>query len=266
MKQLSSDIAVLIRMRALLVVLTRRELNARFAGSIGGIIWAWIQPALTIASYYVVFDLVFAMRLGEHAPAERVGTFLIVGMIAWMAFAEMTQRGMNSLVDVGGLLQKNPLPPALFPARSILATATVFFPLFILVTVAYWPMHHGSLAIVAMLPLLFLQTMTAWLLAYLLAILMAALRDVAQIVAFVFSVGVFAAPILFPLTMFPERWRWVLWLNPITPYVLSYQNILLNGQWPSPSSWLAIACTMAVIAVILNIVIGRSRDQLVDWL
>lgn len=95
---------------------------------------------------------------------------------------------------------------------------------------------------------------------------MAALRDVAQIVAFVFSVGVFAAPILFPLTMFPERWRWVLWFNPITPYVLSYQNILLNGQWPSHTSWIAIACTIAVIAIILNTVIGRSRDQLVDWL
>lgn len=266
MNNLSSDIAILVRMRALLVVLTRRELNARFAGSIGGIIWAWVQPALTIASYYVVFDLVFAMRLGEHAPAERVGTFLIVGMIAWMAFSEMTQRGMNSLVDVGGLLQKNPLPPVLFPARSVLASTVVFFPLFVLVTLAYWPLHHGSLAIVAMLPLLLLQTLTAWLLAYLLAILMAALRDVAQIVAFVFSVGVFAAPILFPLAMFPERWRWLLWLNPITPYVLGYQNILLKGEWPSLTTWLAIACTITVIAVVLNIVIGRSRDQLVDWL
>ncbi|THU05398.1 ABC transporter [Lampropedia puyangensis] len=266
MKFLFSDIAVLARMRALLVVLTKRELSARFAGSIGGIVWAWIQPALTIASYFVVFDLVFAMRLGEQAPSERVGTFLIVGMIGWMAFSEMTQRGMSSLVDVGGLLQKNPLPPVLFPARSVLASAVVFFPLFLLVTVAYWPMHHGALAISAMLPLLALQTVTAWLLGYLLAILMAALRDVAQLVAFVFSVGVFAAPILFPLTMFPERWRWVLWLNPITPYVLGYQNVLLKGQWPPASIWLAIGITIAVIAVILNIVIGRSRDQLVDWL
>lgn len=266
MKSLLADLAVLARMRALLWVLTRRELSARFAGSAGGVLWAWVQPALTIACYYVVFDLIFAMRLGEQAPAQQVGTFLIVGMLAWMAFAEMTQRAMHSLVEVGGLLQKNPLPPVLFPTRSVLTSALVFAPLFVIVSLAYWPQHHGSAALLAVPLLLVLQILCAWLLGYLLAVLMAALRDVAQLVGFVFSIGVFAAPILFPLTMFPERWRWLLWLNPITPYALGYQSVLLQGQWPAWPVWLGIACGLAVSAVLLGIVLERSRDQLVDWL
>ena len=266
MKSLLSDLTVLWRMRSLLRVLTRRELAARFAGSAGGIVWAWVQPILTIACYFIVFDLVFAMRLGEHAPAERVGTFLIVGMVGWMAFAEMTQRAMHSLVDVGGLLQKNPLPPVLFPTRSVLTSALVYIPLFLLLALAYWPQHHGSSALLALPLLVGLQVLLAWMLGFLLAMLMAALRDVAQIVAFAFSIGVFAAPILFPLTMFPERWRWLLWLNPMTPFVLGYQHILLGGQWPPASIWAAVAAGLLLAAWLLDTVLRRSRDQLVDWL
>ena len=123
MSFLIDDLRTLWRMRGLLAVLTRREISGRFAGSAGGMLWAWVQPVLNIAAYFLVFDVVFAMRMGDNAPADRVGTFLIVGMLAWMAFAEAVQRGMGSLVEAGGILQKNPLPSVLFPARSVLASA-----------------------------------------------------------------------------------------------------------------------------------------------
>jgi lipopolysaccharide transport system permease protein len=230
------------RSRGLLWVLTKREIAARFAGSAGGMLWAWVQPILNIAAYYLVFDVVFAMRMGEHAPTDRVGTFLIVGMLAWMSFSEAVQRGMSSLVEAGGILQKNPLPPVLFPARAVLASALIYAPLLLGLVLAYWPKHHGSPAVVAMLPLVLSQVLLAWLLGYLLAILMAA------------------------LTMFPERWRWLLWLNPMTAWVLGYQAILLQGRWPDWHVWVTMGVWLVVAACLLALALRRSRDQLVDWL
>lgn len=263
---LAQDVGALFRLRRLLAVMTRRELQARFAGSAGGVLWAWMQPALSIAAYFVVFDLVFAMRMGDNAPADRVGTFLVVGMLAWMSFSDAVQRAMASLVEAGALLQKNPLPPALFPARAVLASALVYAPLQLLLTVAYWPQHQGAPAVLAMLPLVLAQVLLAWLLGYLLAVLTAALRDVAQLAGFALSVGVFAAPVLFPLTLFPERWRFLLWLNPMTPWVLSYQAVLLQGQWPPAQAVLAMALWLLALALALDLVLRRGRDQLVDWL
>lgn len=263
---LMDDWRTLWRSRSLLAVLTRRELSARFAGSAGGVLWAWLQPVLSIAAYFLVFDVVFAMRMGENAPTDRVGTFLIVGMLAWMAFSEALQRGMASLVEAGGLLQKNPLPPVLFPARSVLASALIYAPLMLLLVLAYWPKHGGSLAVVAMLPLVLSQVLLAWLLGYLLAILMAALRDVQQLVGFAMSIGVFAAPILFPLSLFPERWRWLLWFNPMTAWVLGYQAVLLQGQWPPLQVWAVMGVWLLAAAGLLALALQRSRDQLVDWL
>jgi len=263
---LTSECRQLWRLRGLLAVLTRREIGARVAGSAGGLLWVWLPPLLTVAAYYLVFDLVFGMRLGAAAPTARVGTYLIVGMLAWMAFADAAQRGMTSLLDAGGLLQKNPLPPGLFPARTVLASGLVFAPLLLALVPLYAGSHHFAPGVWAVLPLLALQGLLAFLLAYLLAILAAALRDVVQVVGVLLSLGVYLSPVLFPVTLFPERWRWVLWLNPMTAPVLGYQAALLQGRWPAWDVWAALAVWIALLAAALSLALARSRDELVDWL
>ncbi len=266
MRALYEDGGALLRARSLLWMMARREIAARNAGSAAGVVWAYLQPLLTVAAYYLVFDVVFAMRLGENAPTRAVGAFLIVGALPWMAFCDAVSRGMNSLIDSGGVLQKNPLPPALFPARAVLASMVIYLPLIALVTLAYFPMHHFSPALLA-LPLLFLaQLMLCMVLAYMLAILAAALRDVLQVVAFLLSVGIFLSPVLFPVTMFPEAWRWVLWLNPMSSLVMGYQAVLLGGNWPGAGVWGGIGVWLAASVVVLDRLVARSRETLVDWL
>lgn len=263
---LLTDLRLLWRSRGLLAVMTRRELAARFAGAAGGVLWVWLPPLLTVASYFLVFDVVFGMRLGGSAPTARVGTYLIVGMLAWMAFADAVQRGMLSLLEAGSLLQKNPLPPVLFPARSVLASAVVFAPLMLALVPLYASAHGFRWGVVAVLPLMLLQGVLSLLIAYLAAILAAALRDVVQVMGVLLSLGVFLSPVLFPVTLFPAGWRWLLWLNPMTGPVLGYQSVLLQGLWPAPQVWLALAGWIVGVAALLSLAVARSRDQLVDWL
>ncbi|WP_287805150.1 ABC transporter permease [Diaphorobacter sp.] len=252
--------------RSLVWVLTRREVAARHAGTAAGIVWPYLQPLLMVAAYYLVFDVVFGMRLGEHAPTRAVGAFLVVGALPWMAFCDAVQRGMTSLIDAGGLLHKNPLPPVLFTTRAVLGSALIYGPLLLIVALAYVPAHGLRPAVVALVPLLALQLLLCLVLAYLLAILAAALRDVVQLVGFLLSVGIYLSPILFPLSLFPERWRWVLWLNPMTGLVQGYQQVLLQGAWPPAGVWGMSCAWIAVLALALNVLVARSRDQLVDWL
>lgn len=252
--------------RTLVWVLTRREVAARHAGTAVGVLWPYLQPLLTVAAYYLVFDIVFSMRLGAGAPTHAVGTFLIVGALPWMAFCDAVQRGMSSLIDAGGLLHKNPLPPVLFSVRAVLASAVVYGPLLFLVALAYGPLHQFRSGIWAIFPLLGLQLLLCVLLGHLLAILAAALRDTVQVVGFSLSVGIYLTPILFPLTMFPEAWRWVLWLNPMTALIIGYQQVLLQGVWPPSSVWWVSLAWLLLIGVVLNVVVSRSRDQLLDWL
>jgi lipopolysaccharide transport system permease protein len=267
MQALAHELAALWRSRSLAWELARRDLASRHAAAAGGIVWAYVQPLLIVAAYYLLFDVVFSMRVGDGALRSRpAGQFLIVGALPWMAFSDAISRGMNSLLESGGLLQKNALPPVLFPVRAVLASSVVHVPLIAAVALVYEAAHGFSWPVIALLPLLAMQLLLCILLGYLLAVLAAALRDTVQIVTFVLSVGIFLSPVLFPLSMFPEAWRWVLWLNPMTPFVVAYQSILLYGQWPVEACWFAPLAWMAIAAVLLDVVLKRSREQLVDWL
>ena len=99
-----------------------------------------------------------------------------------------------------------------------------------------------------------------------LAVLTAALRDTMQVVGFALSIGIFLSPVLFPAHMFPADWRWMLWINPMTAWISGYQAVLLQGAWPPPSVWLVVLVWLAALALALNVMVARSRDQLVDWL
>ena len=219
-----------------------------------------------VAAYYLVFDVVFAMRLGDNAPTRAVGAFLVVGALPWMAFCDTVSRAMNSLIDAGSLLQRSPLPAVLFPVRSALASAVIYAPIMLVLALAYIPLHRFSPALLAFIPLLLLQLLLSLVLGYLLAIFAAAMRDTLQVVAFLLAVGIFLSPVLFPVTMFPQDWRWVLWLNPMTAPVMGYQAILLQGLWPAWTVWAVTLGWLLGGAAALGIVVARSRDQLADWL
>lgn len=266
MNSVVREAATLWRSRALLKVLTQREISTRYAGTALGVIWPYLQPLLSIAAYFLVFDVVFAMKMGEHAPTSRVGAYLIVGALPWMAFCDAVGRGMSSMLEAGSVLQKNALPPVLFPARAVMGSTIIYAPLLLLVALAYAPMHHFKLATVALIPLLLLQMLLCMALGHALAIMAAALRDTVQIVGFLMSVGIYLSPALFPITMFPEQWRWALWLNPMTGLMIGYQSVLLKGAWPPVEAWMATGCWVAFAAVTLSVLVERSRDQLVDWL
>ena len=263
---LGDELRAIWTSRVLVWVLTRREVAARHSGTALGIAWPYLQPLLLVAAYYLVFDVVFGMRLGEGAPTRAVGAFLIVGALPWMAFCDAVSRGMNSLIDAGGLLHKNPLPPVLFVARAVLASALIYGPLMLLVAMGYVVALGPRPALLALPVLLVLQLLLCLVLAHVLAILAAALRDVVQLVGFLLSVGIYLSPILFPMSLFPERWRWALWLNPMTALVQGYQQVLLQGAWPPPAVWGVSLAWLVVLAVVLNVLVARSRDELVDWL
>ena len=267
---LLQDARALWQARALLAVMTRRELAARHAGTAAGVLWAYVQPVLTVAAFYLVFDVVLSMRLGAGSGADArthgAGVFLVVGILPWMAFCDALARGMNSLIEAGSVLQKNPLPPVLFPVRAVLASTWVFGPLVLGVALLYIWGHGVGWPALALLGLWLGQAVLTLLLAYSCAILAAAVRDVAQVVTFFLAVGVYVSPILFPTSMFPAGWGWVLWLNPMAALVVGYQSILLQGQWPDMQVWVVLLAWLLLALGLLAVLTARSRDQLVDWL
>lgn len=266
LRSLSEQMAEAWRSRALLGLMAGREIRSRVSGTVLGLVWLYLQPLLTIAAYYLVFDVILNARLADGAPTKRVGEYLIVGMVPWMVFTDTVSRAMNSLVDAGGLLQKNALSPVLFPVRAVVASAITFLPPLLLVAAAFALMRGPTLALLLLPPLVVVQIALTFAIGYLLAILAAAVRDVLQIVGFCLTLGVFLSPVLFTPAMLPEQIRWLIWMNPMTPIILGFQSILLSGRAPGMQEWGAILVWLCGTTLILDRLIERSREHLVDWL
>lgn len=261
-----SDFKLILDARRLLATLVRRELAARHAGSALGFIWMYLQPLALLAAYFFLFDYVLGVRLGASSPTERMGYYLVVGMIPWMAFSDAIGRGASSLTEAGALLQKNALPLGLFPAKVALSSAVVFVPFFILL-LGWMVMRHGLVpALLAVPMLVLLQCSLSFLLGYWLALMVAAMRDVQQIVTFALSIGLFCSPVLYPPSALPEAFRVVLWFNPATPFVLAWQQVVIGGVMPVASLWLVMLAWCGVIALVLSVSLARTREQVVDWL
>lgn len=248
--------------------LTVRDIRGRYAGSVLGMAWAYLQPLLVVACYILVFDLVFALRAQNSGGSVRLGTYLIAGALPWLTFTEGLNRGASSLVEAGSMLQKNNLPFGIFVLRSVLATVVVYAPLLAFVALGFAcfsGVHLGAawLALPLLMLLHFLLILT---LAYVVALLAAATRDALQVLTFLLGVGIYLSPVLFPLELFPAQWRWMLYLNPMTGLVSGYQDLFLNGNWPSPTSWAVTVAWISAAAAVLARLLKNSREQLRDWL
>lgn len=263
---LIADLSVVLRMRTLLLPMVRREMATRTAGTALGVFWLYLQPLLILTAYYYLFGIVFAVRMSAGAVTERLGVYLIVGLMPWLAIADGVGRAAGSLVEAGSLLQKNALPIVLFPVRTVLASAAIYAPLIALLVPFSGAAQGFSWAMLWVLPLWLALCAVVLLLGLLVSLLTAASRDTAQVLTLVLSIGLFVSPVLYPVDMVPAALQWALWLNPATPLVLGFHAALLAGAAPPPEALLAIVGWILLLGWLAGRMLHRCREQVVDWL
>jgi ABC-2 type transport system permease protein len=112
------------RQRYLLKLLVRKELKARYQGSVLGLFWSYVQPAVRFLAYYLVIGYVFGLTRGMTNFAVHI----FAGMVMVHYFTETFTAGTRSIVRNRGILQKLPLPREMFPVSSMLVSAYHTFP------------------------------------------------------------------------------------------------------------------------------------------
>ena len=241
----------LLRIRGLLLTLTGRELEARYRGSFLGYFWSLVNPLLLLGVYTLVFDVVFQARWGEAHPYS---VFLVTGLFPWIWLSSSLLDSTSSLVQSSALIRKAVFPAEALPLVTVLAHLVHFLLALPIAAIALvvarvlgfpvggWPAIALPLVILVQLP--FVAG-----LALALAALNVHFKDVRDLLQNLLTLGFFVTPILYPLsTLESIPWAWiVVALNPFTPFVRLYQELLFAGSWPDPGLWLA-AVGLALIA------------------
>jgi lipopolysaccharide transport system permease protein len=234
--------------RELLYFLTWRDVKVRYKQTVMGASWAIIQPLVMMLIFAVFFGL-----LGVPTDDMPQLLFFYCGLLPWTFFSTAVTYSSVSLVANANLITKVYFPRVLIPAATI-AAGLVDLSVASVILVGLIAYYQFSLTWgILMLPLIVLITV---LLALGLGVWLAALtvkyRDVRHVMPFVMQVWFFITPIIYPTSVVPEKWRWLLYLNPMTGIVAGIRSAVAGRAF----DWGALSFSAAVTLVLLTCAIA----------
>src|SRR4051794_40325038 len=233
----------LIFFRELLFFLAWRDVKVRYKQTVLGVAWAVLQPLFTMVIFTVIFGR-FAKVPSEGLPYP---VFVFAGLLPWMFFATSIGFAGTSLIGQQHLLTKIYFPRLFVPTAVVcayLVDLAITFGLYALILTFYGivPSWH-----VVFLPLLIGLTLTWTLgLGYLLAALTVLYRDLRYLIPFGVQAIMYLSPVIYPLNLLPERYRWILWLNPMCGIIEGFRWSILNTPLNPASLALATVLSLAL--------------------
>lgn len=236
----------------LLRTLVRRDLEARYKGSVLGNLWPLLNQLSQLLIYTYVFAIVLNVKLslkGLPANGATFGLWLFAGLLPWIAFTGGLNQSAPAVINQPNLVKKVVFPLALLPLVPIFSTfiesAFGLIALIVLVAVSSHTLHTT----LALLPLIWLpQLLLTAGLGYLAAGFTVFLRDIPQTLSVVLNLWFYLTPIVYPAAVIPEAWRvWVLWLNPLAAIAEVYRDLVLVGEIRHWGEWGLLSVVSLVI-------------------
>ncbi len=257
-------IAIIYRYRRLLASITRVELAKRHAGSVLGMAWVVLQPALLLSVYLFIYMVVFKMRFEGFSRLDYV-LYVFCGLVPYLGFMEALTTGALSIKQNIHLVKNVMLPIELIPIRSVIvgmASQFVSIGLVLLLVAGdrllSW--HVLWLPLVVVLQVMWLAGLT-----WILSSITVALPDVTYFVNLFVFLLMFLSPIGFKPEMVPPGFGWVIYLNPIYYMTEVYRDSMLYGRLPGWSVAAVYVVMCAATFALGSAFFERFKGVLIDY-
>jgi lipopolysaccharide transport system permease protein len=242
--------------RELLWVLTMRDITVRYKQTVLGAGWAILRPVVTM----VIFSVIFGRLANMPSDGFPYPVFVYAGLLPWTFFAAAIGSCGQSLVGSSHLVSKVYFPRLIIPLSSVgaglidlLISTGILLALMLWYSVG-WTFH------LAAAPLLLLAVLfTALGVGTLLSALTVAYRDFTQIAPFLLQVWLYMTPVIFPVSIVPAHWRWLLYLNPMTGLVEGFRSAFLGKPFDIGS--LAVSCAIATVFLVIGVVYFEKVER-----
>ncbi len=233
------------RYREVLYFLTWRDVKIRYKQTILGASWAFIQPFLTM----VVFTIFFGHLggLGKKTGGIPYPIYVYAGLLPWTFFANSITASGNSLVRDSNLITKVYLPRLIIPLAAV-GAGLVDLGVAFIVLFGMMAFYHTSLSWqLVLMPLFVLNViLIATGVGSVLSSLTATYHDFRYVVPFMVQIWMFITPVIYPPTIVPAKWRWLLFINPMTGLIEGFRDCFLahSLDWPQIGISMAVGLVL----------------------
>ena len=218
--------------RKLIWKLSKNDFRNKFAGAYFGIIWAFIQPMVTVAVYFVVFQL--GLRVQPAATGYPYICWLVSGIIPWFFFSDALPSASNCLLEYSYLVKKVVFKISILPIIKLVAATFIHaFFVGVLLIIAMMYGYMPNLYTLQIFYYSFCLFMLMLAMSYCTCAIVVFFRDLAQIINIGLQVGMWATPILWNIGMLENypKLRVLFKLNPLTYIVNGYRSAIYEESW-----------------------------------
>lgn len=242
--------------RELFLALGTRDVRVRYKQTVLGALWAILQPLATMALFTVIFGRLARMP-SEGYPYQ---VFVYSALLPWTLFSATVTAAASSIIGNSALLTKVYFPRLLVPAATV-ATPSVDFLVsttFLLgLTLWYGVEWTWRLVTVPFLALVLMLLAIGT--GMLLSSLTVTFRDARFVVPFLMQLWMFATPIIYPSSIVPPRFRWLLWMNPMSGITDAFRSAFLGRPFNLQS--LGVSAVIAVAMFLIGIAAFQRVEQ-----
>jgi lipopolysaccharide transport system permease protein len=243
-----SGIKTLFSYRELLFSLTKKELKVKYRGSALGFFWSLLNPILTMLVYSFVFSIVL------RGGIEQFAIFLICALLPFNFLSNSVNYGAGSIIGNSNLVNKIYFPREIIPLSIVLANLVNFFFELIALFIVLGIMGYKFYLYLYILPVvIFIQFFLVVGMTLLVSALNVFFRDLQHLITIVMMVWFFGTPIIYPLSMVPEKYQFFIKLNPMTVYSAYYRNIFYYVKYPEGAGFPSLTETLIALGITLLI-------------
>ena len=251
------DFKELKEYRDLFYFLVVRDIKVRYKQTVLGGLWAVIQPFFMM----IVFTLFFGNLAKVPSDGIPYPIFNYSAMVAWTYFSNAITSSGNSLVQESALVTKVYFPRMIAPLSPTLAFLLDFCIAFVILIamMLYYQIYPTIMAL--FLPLLVLLMMfTASGVGMFLAALNANYRDIRYTITFLVQFWMFASPVVYPVSMIPEKYHLIYAINPMTGVIEGFRSALL-GTVAFPTQMLLVSTLVSIIIFIAGALYFKRTER-----
>ena len=264
----SEVFASLWRHRELIRASAKREVLGRYRGSVMGIFWSFLNPLLMLTVYTFVFSEIFKSRWNAASDSKtEFAMVLFAGLIAFNLFAECVNRAPGLILSNVNYVKKVVFPLEILPCVALVAAL-----FHALISLGVWMLAYMVLFGLPQPTALYLPLVVVPFLLFImgaswaLASLGVFLRDISQFIGLLVMALMFLSPIFYPASALPEHYRFILYLNPLTPVIEEMRAVLYWGHAPDFAMLAVYWLATAVIAWLGFVWFQKTRKGFADVL
>jgi homopolymeric O-antigen transport system permease protein len=233
--------------RELLYFLIWRDIKIRYKQTVLGIAWAVLVPVIQLVIFSVIFGRLAGIKPDGDYPYP---LFVLAGLVPWTFFAQSVTQGGQSLVNQQQMLTKIYFPRLFVPTGTVGGCFVDFLISFGVYAAAIaWYRFTPSWQVI-FVPILAVFTILASLGAvYLLSALTVAYRDFRYVVPVMIQALMFLSPVIYPISIVPEQYQWILGLNPMAGIIDGFRSAILGKPWNMPTLFTSLASTLVLLLV-----------------